>query len=37
MHISPGNWEAFIKHFKEVAYLTIFEQKMDFIYYETSK
>jgi L-ascorbate metabolism protein UlaG (beta-lactamase superfamily) len=37
MHIGPGNREAFVKHFKEVANVTIFEQKMDFIYYETSR
>lgn len=37
MHINPGNREAFVKHFKEVENVTIFEQKMDFIYYETSR
>jgi len=37
MHISPGNREAFVNHFKEVENVTIFEQKMAYFYYETSK
>jgi len=37
MHINPGNLETYSNHFKDVENITIFEQKMDFIYYETSK
>jgi L-ascorbate metabolism protein UlaG (beta-lactamase superfamily) len=37
MHINPGNLETYSNHFKEVENITIFEQKMDFIYYETSR
>jgi hypothetical protein len=37
MHINPGNLETYSNHFKEVENITIFERKMDFIYYETSR
>jgi len=37
MHIKPANRDGFIKYFKEMENIYIFEQKMDFIYYETSR
>ena len=37
MHINLGNLETYSNHFKEVENTTIFEQKMDFFYYETSR
>jgi len=37
MHINPANRDLFIKHFKELENITIFEAPMESIYYETSK
>ena len=37
MHINPGNRDTFINYFKKVENITIFEQKMESLYYDTSK